>query len=74
MERSKSRNGNDFIQPGDSGAPPFVIQKDENGENKLVLLGTVCSTIAATRVDFTQKVPFPDIIIYMTSHATSNSP
>ena len=72
VDGNKSINGNDFIRQGDSGAPLFVIQKDENEENKLVLLGTVCSTIAATRVDFTQEVLFPDMLIYMTSQLKEN--
>ena len=72
VDGNNSINGNDFIRPGDSGAPLFVIQKNENGENEMVLLGTVCSTIAATRVDFTQEVLFPDILIYMNSQLKGN--
>ena len=72
MDGNELENGDMFIRPGDSGAPLFVVQNNENGEEKLVLLGTVCSTNTATRVDFTREVLFPDLLKYMISQLKEN--
>lgn len=58
---------NHFIKPGDSGSSLFVIVKDENGLDKLVLLGIAGSATTASRIDFTKEVLAPDLFLYMSS-------
>ena len=63
----KSQDENHFIEPGDSGSSLFVIVKDENGSDKLVLLGIAGSATTASRIDFTKEVLTPDLFLYMSS-------
>ena len=63
----KSQDKNHFIKPGDSGSSLFVIVKDENGLDKLVLLGIAGSATTASRIDFTKEVLAPDLFLYMSS-------
>lgn len=63
----KSQDKNHFIKPGDSGSSLFVIVKDENGSDKLVLLGIAGSATTASRIDFTKEVLAPDLFLYMSS-------